>query len=311
MVYKTFLENIQASVQKELGEGAQVNLQQVLKNNGILLDGLSISSASSGFSPTIYLNAYYEEAENGLPLSVIAEQIVLMYEEQAFSPHELLLELKNFDDIKDKIVFKLLGTQDNELLLSGIPCYDFLDLSVVFYLILSEDVNGQMTSLIHNEHLELWNITKKELLKLAEHNTPLLLPPRILPIEDALTEIGGPEGGCIIFPDQPPVSLYVLTSRNGINGAACLLYKNILKNFAESMKDDLIILPSSIHEVLLTPCKCAFPCQELNEMVSLINHSDVPIEDRLSNHVYFYSRKQDCITIPSNSSAPSGKANPQ
>ena len=46
---------------------------------------------------------------------------------------------------------------------------------------------------------------------------------------------------------------YVLTNIQGINGAVCLLYPQVLKNFAEEAGRDIIILPSSIHEVLLLP----------------------------------------------------------
>ena len=65
MVYETFLSNIQSLVQARFGGRADVTVRRVLKNNGLLLDGLTISSPSSKTAPTIYLNSYYEEAEEG------------------------------------------------------------------------------------------------------------------------------------------------------------------------------------------------------------------------------------------------------
>lgn len=311
MVYETFLESIKASVQQKLGTSHKVTLHQILKNNGNLLDGLSILSPDTPFAPTVYLNAYYDEAERGLPLSVITEQIVLLYEEQSFLPAELGNELRSFHSVKERIAFRLIGARQNEALLSDIPYFDFLDLAVIFYLIVTENDIGQMTAIIHNEHLSIWNVTKEVLLTLAEANTPLLLPPRLLPIEDALMEINNQDEGSILFPGVPGIFLTVLTNRNGINGAAALLYKDVLKNFAAQEGDDLLILPSSIHEVLLTPVKKALPYEELNTMVSLINQSDVPAEDRLSDHIYHYSREQDCITIPLSFSESTGTVNPQ
>ena len=38
----------------------------------------------------------------------------------------------------------------------------------------------------------------------------------------------------------PSVALYVLTNSRGINGAACMLYPRVLKEFAESLGEDLI-----------------------------------------------------------------------
>lgn len=298
MIYETFLTSIHSMVQEKLYGKAEVSLRRVLKNNGLLLDGLSISSPASDFSPTVYLNSYYDEVEGGLPLPVIAEQILLLYEEEAALPSELADQLKDFEKIRERIAFKLINARENEVLLSEIPHYRYLDLAVVFYIIVAENEEGQMTALVHDEHLNLWNVTKEELSTLSEQNMEALLPCRITPIEDAIMELNDelkPEGDIALF----PVNLYVLTNERGINGASCLLYKDVLKNFANQVGDDLIILPSSIHEVLLTPAKEALSFKELNEMIFSINRSEVPAEDRLSDHFYRYSREQDCICLPS------------
>lgn len=311
MVYETFLESIRSSVQEKLGKDYQVSLQQILKNNGSVLDGLTIACGGSPLSPMIYLSSYYDEAEHGLPLPLIADQIVLLYEEQSISTLKLCEDLKDFSCIQNRIVYTLINAQNNTVLLSQIPHFDFLDLAVVFYLIVSECEDGQLLTVIRNEHLKLWNITQEPLLTLAEQNTPRLLPARISTIEDILTESGIRKEICETPLDQPMISLHVLTNKNGVNGAVALLYHDILKNFADSAQDDLIILPSSIHEVLLTPAADAFSYEELNEMVSLINRSEVPDEDRLSDHIYLYSREQDRITIPSICAEPCEIWNPQ
>lgn len=314
MIYETFLTTIHSMVQEKLEGRAEVSLRRVLKNNGLLLDGLSISSPASAFSPTVYLNSYYDEEENGLPLPVIAEQILLLYDEENGLPAELSQQLKDFEKIRDRIACKLINAEENAALLSEVPHFPYLDLAVVFYILVAENEDGQMTALIHNEHLELWQVSKEELSSLAEQNMDTLLPCRITPIEDALLELEeeeDPENNASLF----PVNLYVLTNERGINGASCLLYRDILKNFAEQVGDDLIILPSSIHEVLLAPCEKALSCEELNEMIFCINRSEVPIEDRLSDHVYYYSREQNCLCLPSafssNFSEPGGTMNPQ
>ena len=69
MVYETFLKTIQSMVQTRLNKKANVSLRRVLKNNGLMLDGLSFTKPGSRLSPTVYLNAYYNEAEEGMPLS--------------------------------------------------------------------------------------------------------------------------------------------------------------------------------------------------------------------------------------------------
>lgn len=300
MVYETFLHTIQSMVQKRLEGKANVTLQQVLKNNGILLDGLSISAPASRMAPTVYLNSYYDEAEKGLPLSIITEQIVLLYETDTGIQEEEALRLLEFQNVRSKIAYKLIHAQDNQQLLMDLPHIRYLDLAIVFYFIVNENKDGQMTALVRNEHLKIWGITEETLIQLATENTPRILPASLIPLEETLEQLDTFH----LLPQEelPSVHLKVLTNNRGINGAACLLYPEILKNFADEMQDDVILIPSSIHEVLIVPKKQALPLHDLNAMIQYINQTEVPPEDRLSNHVYCYSRSQNCLYIPSDSS---------
>ena len=54
----------------------------------------------------------------------------------------------------------------------------------------------------------------------------------------------------------------------------------------------VVVLPSSIHEVLILPDNGFFEVPALNEMVKEVNETQVPDEDILSDHVYYYDRKE-------------------
>jgi len=96
----------------------------------------------------------------------------------------------------------------------------------------------------------------------------------------------------------PSISpLYVQTNSMGICGACTILYPNQLKNFADTVNADLVILPSSIHEVLLIPYEAKLSFPELTNMVTHINRAEVSVEDRLSDQVYLYSRELDTVII--------------
>ena len=314
MVYETFLITIQSMVQTRLNKKANVSLRRVLKNNGLMLDGLSFTKPGSRLSPTVYLNAYYNEAEEGMPLSIITDQILMVYETNPGFSEDICEELRDFDAVRGRIAYKLIHAAKNKVLLSHIPHIPYLDLAIVFYLILTDNEEGQMTTLVHSDHLALWDISLEEIGILAEENTPRILPYHISSIESTLNQL---EMEDIVETEAlPSVALYVLTNSRGINGAACMLYPRVLKEFAESLGEDLIILPSSIHEVLLTPSNVSLPPEELNEMVQAINQSDVPAEDRLSDHIYYFSRIQGCLYLPPSStttlySGADGTVNPQ
>ena len=96
--------------------------------------------------------------------------------------------------------------------------------------------------------------------------------------------------------DRP--ALHVLTNRRGIYGASCMLYRDIIKDFADQEGAYVIILPSSIHEVLLFPDHLMFDHAFLCRTVQEINQEDVPKEDVLSDRIYIFSRETGTI-IPS------------
>lgn len=305
MNYERFLEKVRFAVQEKLGDDHEISVQKVTKNNGIVLDGLVISSKDKKLAPTIYLNSYYMCFTLGKPLPEILDEIIAGYKEYkdiAFGNMEKLL---NFDNLKDKIVYKLVQKEWNRELLEDIPSFEFLDLAVVFYLILERNRKGQMTALIHNAHMTSWAVTKEELYQLAKENTPKLLPPVIRELKDVMREIMRRSLGELFeeelqeeFLDDsslmPP--LYVLTNQTQINGASCILYDNCLAEFATAQGSDVVIIPSSTHEVLLIPDQ-KLNYDEFLAMVVDINKKEVPEEDVLANSVYRYERKTKQITI--------------
>jgi hypothetical protein len=91
--------------------------------------------------------------------------------------------------------------------------------------------------------------------------------------------------------------MYILTNQKGINGASCLLYENVIRQFAGQINSDLYILPSSIHEIILIPKKQNMKKETFTQMVEDVNRTQVAVEEVLSDHVYHYSREKDRILL--------------
>jgi len=91
--------------------------------------------------------------------------------------------------------------------------------------------------------------------------------------------------------------MYVLTNQQRFLGACCILYDDVLKEIAERLDSDLYILPSSIHEVILMPVTVTESVPALSQMVCDINQSEVSAEEILSDHIYYYHRSTDSITM--------------
>lgn len=161
MDYNQFLEEMRTAVQERLGSNYEIRIQKITKNNGIVLDGLIIGKASKSIAPTIYLNSYYMHYTHGMSLEEILEDIISAYKESNDVSFGDTREFLNFNKLRDKVAFKLIQREKNQKLLKEVPYIEFLDLAVVFYLILDEHKGGQMTALIHNSHMEPWAWIKK------------------------------------------------------------------------------------------------------------------------------------------------------
>ena len=58
--YREYLYQIEAQVKDRMGKEAQICIHSVVKNNSIVLDGLSILEQGDNVSPAIYLNGFYQ-----------------------------------------------------------------------------------------------------------------------------------------------------------------------------------------------------------------------------------------------------------
>ena len=92
-------------------------------------------------------------------------------------------------------------------------------------------------------------------------------------------------------------SLYVLTNETQTYGASCMLYPNLLAEFADELASDLYILPSSIHEVLLLPTTARDSDDELRHVVQTVNDNQLPLTQQLSDCVYYYSRASHTLSL--------------
>ncbi len=321
MIYETFLETIKHSLKERLGPEFNLTLQPITKNNGLILNGLCIGKADERAAPTIYLNHFYESYQQGRPFQTILDDIMALYQNSPLPGELPIEEFLSQEQIMEKIIFRIINEPANRELLKEVPhiSYPELDLSITFYLSLQRDEDSHLTALIYNRHQKAWNRSTEELFLAAGSNTPRLFPARIRSLPEAIQDIvkKSPERemneeSLEEFFDTAPLSppMYVLSNSSGLNGAGCLLYEGILKDFASCISSDLIILPSSIHEVLIIPYSKDISFDELAETVFSINQEEVPEEDRLSNHIYFYSRSSDKLSIAFTSSAPIGTKNP-
>lgn len=298
MEYKEFVEYIKMNAGYIAGEGGNITINHVIKNNGCEMDGLVIMEKGKDIAPTIYLDSFYELYTNGENIKNIIRQIEVIYEQNKNNVTFDVNILKHFDTIKDKIVYKVVNYRSNEKLLEQVPHKRILDLAVVFYCLLDNEYGRSATALIYNNNLKNWNVTIDDVYKAALKNTPDLLHSKISSMAALFEKCGvNVDGEEVDLKDYVPSDMYVLTNESKLNGAACILYENVLYDFAQKLGSDLYILPSSVHEVILLPKLSMFEKDELVNMVKEVNTEGVAADEVLSDHVYEYNRTERLITM--------------
>ena len=298
MEYKEFVEYIKMNAGYIAGEGGNITINHVINNNGCEMDGLVIIEKGKDIAPTIYLDSFYELYTNGENIKNIIRQIEVIYEQNKNNVTFDVNILKHFDTIKDKIVYKVVNYRSNEKLLEQVPHKRILDLAVVFYCLLDNEYGRSATALIYNNNLKNWNVTIDDVYKAALKNTPDLLHSKISSMAALFEKCGvNVDGEEVDLKDYVPSDMYVLTNESKLNGAACILYENVLYDFAQKLGADLYILPSSVHEVILLPKLSMFEKDELVNMVKEVNTEGVAADEVLSDHVYEYNRTERLITM--------------
>lgn len=298
MEYKEFVEYIKMNAGYIAGEGGNITINHVIKNNGCEMDGLVIMEKGKDIAPTIYLDSFYELYTNGENIKSIIRQIEVIYEQNKNNVTFDVNILKHFDTIKDKIVYKVVNYRSNEKLLEQVPHKRILDLAVVFYCLLDNEYGRSATALIYNNNLKNWNVTIDDVYKAALKNTPDLLHSKISSMAALFEKCGvNVDGEEVDLKDYVPSDMYVLTNESKLNGAACILYENVLYDFAQKLGADLYILPSSVHEVILLPKLSMFEKDELVNMVKEVNTEGFAADEVLSDHVYEYNRTERLITM--------------
>lgn len=294
MTYQQFQQEIVQRVRLEIPEEVTLTLQSIPKNNQIRLDGLTITPRDCNISPTIYLNSFYKAYRQGTPLTDIVTEIARIYQDNRPSESIDACFYTDFHHVKDKLMIKLIHYRRNKALLKDIPHFRCLDLAIVFYCLLSVTPSGSATILVRNSHLGLWNITPQTLYSDAIQNSVAQLPASCSPLSEFLGSQENP------LPSMH-AQLHMVTNCHKLFGAACMLYPSLLGDAAQRLQDDLIILPSSIHEILLFPKHTGPSQEELNEMVREVNLTQVSPEEILSDHIYYYSQQGNTLSYDSES----------
>ena len=258
-------------------EGFEVK-KIVANKNGVELEGISLGK-EDGYEarPTFY------KRDMDLSRPALTAKIIIEAYENSLD------DMAEMEGLYDKVSDWTYAHVHLILCVSGRPLRDnvvtreFLDL--VQYM--RVDV-GHATVIVDENLLKLWGHDSDEAFEWAEANSLNRVHARSL--RDIVANEEGP-----LNPLEPAV----ISLDDGEFGAAIGFLPETLDVLSQGYNTDLYIIPSSVHEVIVTPIGFFADgrIDDLQDMIAMINDTIVDEDSILSNSLYKYSIEDKKLSI--------------
>lgn len=319
MELQLFVEKIKEKLVIIYGKTVKIEHHQVYKNNGILLQGICVLKEGQNIAPTIYLNEFFHEYQEGKKIDDIITKLCQLIDKNQPKKNFNINFFMDYEKLKNHLVYRVINCEKNKELLKEVPYKELQDLAIVCHCLIENDEIGTGSVLIHHHHLKTWKIEEEQLFKDTFINSPILEPGKVYKMSSLVKEIltgtveKKVEEICEEYPqnkeqlventlnqmveemEEGQIPMYVLTNSRRYYGAASLVYDNMMEQIAELFQNDYYILPSSVHELILLE-KTEDICPEmLNDMIVDVNLNQVEADEWLSDHAYYYSRERKIL----------------
>lgn len=289
------LEQVVKEVEEKFGEEYSVQSMEISKNNGVEMVGVVIRKQGEQIGVVVYLSKKCLEKND---VSEIVDSVQQQYWKEPATKNLLNgIEESIWDKqfVLSHVVYQLVNKEKNAKFLESVPQEEFLDLALIYRVMLTISEDGTASYVVNQVLLQEMGIHSEELSQAAKENTKSLLGVYCRELGEMLQEQFGMK-----FPREQVIKsmlLWILTNSVKTNGAVLMTYPSVLSELAEKLRSNLLILPSSIHEVLLLAEHGDGKMEDLREMVRTINASEVSEQEFLSNNVYRFNRDTGTVEI--------------
>lgn len=270
---------------------AQIQIKKIPKNNSVRT-GIIICRKNETMGRILYLEDILElptVKDIRSACFEMAQVYIRAYKEQ----QEFKLPDLRYESIKDDLRIRLYHAESNRGLIADVPHKRILDLAAVPYLSLKEE-NGSLS--ITNNLIKEFGWNASQVLADAVSN----MEQEQINIK-SMAEILKGMGQEIAGFESEGQGMMILTNQEGYLGACHMVNKKAMWSIGETI-GNCVILPCSIHEVILLPAS-EFPGKkedfnELEKTISYINRNALAPEDVLSDKAYYYNAEERTLSIP-------------
>lgn len=285
--YEDFKKEVMEKFQEYFPKERQLVYSQVRKNNAVKdrvalrIDGIEEKNATT----VIYIQDMYNcYLHDEIAMHKFLEKMasILMEDDEYISLTQDEIESWTvWDNVKDNIYCVLINAERNKDKLSNIPHRNFLDLAITYKVELSICGGHNKASMdIDNIYLQKINKTEEDIYFEAKKNTPRILQVNSFELADGVK--------CLI--------------NNEKFASTIIMYEEALQELASQMKDDLVIIPDSVHSCMVMSKNCLSDIDELKEvkkLIQIINQDSnlIDPEHVLSDNIYYFDSKKGELRV--------------
>ena len=274
MSYEEFKKRLLGMLRERLRDSIKSEIIPVNKNNGIMKETVGIENGIDGLKP------------------LCVSFVIGLY--RAMPDLHMEQYFETWEAVKPRITVRIVNWEWNKDELRDIPHKKYMDLAVYCRVVLAQNEDGIVSTVVKNSMLRYLEVEEKELWETARHNFQkenYLI--RHIDEETGLT--GSYLNKLFNLSDQEDET-HILTNEYHNNGAVGMMRFDLLDRFAEQKKCNLYILPSSLNEVILIPDRGDRTPDFLRSLVKK-NNKDYPEEGNLSENIYYYRRGEKQLEV--------------
>ena len=292
-----FVEELMTELKDVLDETYTPVPIKAKKNNKLVYTGIRFDKKGDNVSPTIYVDEMYQAYKSGRFTMLDAVlRIQDMLKEQV-DVGNIVEEIQQYEGAKSKLRVALINYSANQEVLKERVHKQFLDLAIVPYIdvITENGIDGMIY--VTESLVQKWGVDKETVLDQSMQSMMDEERFFVASLDDILggfmsymaeegMEVPGAKGG-----------VYVISNEKKQYGAKIMLNPEFLHKVAIKHDSNLIIYPSSTHEIIVMVEEEHSGHILRAEDVQLINEEGVRREEQLSNSIYYYDRERKEVSI--------------
>ena len=272
------VEGVAAELRSRTGYAIELRQMETTTKPGYF--GACVSVPGSNVAPAFHVDEWVDMSRKGMSRG----EIVDLVEDRIHAAERELRNLPAFDFSREGVLQSVryaIGSEDRHAdIKDRVPTVRLENTDLFLYPV--GEVQGIGTYSVSREQLDAVGITDEDVLDACQEKLDAEQA-QVQPMGDMLSRMMGGDAG-----DYPNPGIVVITNEESYDGAVMAARGDVLEQTREMLGcDEIMILPSSKHEILAIPAGTTEP-REAEEMVRTINETQVAEQDVLSDHVYRY-----------------------